>query len=118
MDNLWIKAALVRAIKTIAQTAVATIGSAAILSAVDWRIVVSASLLAGILSILTSVAGLPEVHLAETQIEDADMDDDVTIEELLKVLAETDDDDDDDDDDPEAEDEELEDPEDDEELPQ
>lgn len=118
MDNLWIKAALVRAIKTIAQTAVATIGSAAVLSAVDWRIVVSASLLAGILSILTSVAGLPEVHLAETQIEDADMDDDVTIEELLKVLAETDDDDDDDDDDPEAEDEELEDPEDDEELPQ
>jgi hypothetical protein len=118
MDNLWIKAALVRAIKTIAQTAVATIGSAAVLSAVDWRIVVSASLLAGILSILTSVAGLPEVHLAETQIEDADMDDDVTIEELLKVLAETDDDDDDDDDEPEAEDEELEDPEDDEELPQ
>lgn len=118
MDNLWIKAALVRAIKTIAQTAVATIGSAAVLSAVDWRIVVSASLLAGILSILTSVAGLPEVHLAETQIEDADMDDDVTIEELLEVLAETDDDDDDDDDDPEAEDEELEDPEDDEELPQ
>lgn len=118
MDNLWIKAALVRAIKTIAQTAVATIGSAAVLSAVDWRIVVSASLLAGILSILTSVAGLPEVHLAETQIEDADMDDDVTIEELLKVLAETDDDDDDDDDEPVAEDEELEDPEDDEELPQ
>ena len=114
MDNLWIKAALVRAIKTIAQTAVATIGSAAVLSAVDWRIVISASLLAGILSILTSVAGLPEVHLAETQIEDADTDDDVTIEELLKVLAETDEDDDD----PEAEDEELEDPEDDEELPQ
>lgn|GEM_PF-150795 len=116
MDNLWIKAALVRALKTIAQTAVATIGSAAVLSAVDWRIVVSASLLAGILSILTSVAGLPEVHLTEMQIEDADMDDDVTIEELLKVLAETDDDDDE----PEAvaEDEELEDPEDDEELPQ
>ena len=119
MDNLWIKAALVRAIKTIAQTAVATIGSAAVLSAVDWRIVISASLLAGILSILTSVAGLPEVHLAETQIEDADTDDDVTIEELLKVLSETDDDDDDEDDDePVAEDEELEDPEDDEELPQ
>lgn len=118
MDNLWIKAALVRAIKTIAQTAVATIGTAAVLSAVDWRIVVSASLLAGILSILTSVAGLPEVHLTEMQIEDADTDDDVTIEELLKVLSETDDDDDDDDDEPVAEDEELEDPEDDEELPQ
>lgn len=115
MDNLWIKAALVRALKTIAQTAVATIGSAAVLSAVDWRIVVSASLLAGILSILTSVAGLPEVHLTEMQIEDADVDDDVTIEELLKVLAETDDEDDDE---PVAEDEELEDPEDDEELPQ
>lgn len=120
MDNLWIKAALVRALKTIAQTAVATIGSAAVLSAVDWRIVASASLLAGILSILTSVAGLPEVHLTEMQIEDADTDDDVTIEELLKVLSETDDDDDDDDDKSEvvAEDEELEDPEDDEELPQ
>ena len=57
----WIKAAGVRALKTVAQTAVATIGSAAIISAVDWRVVVSASLLAGLLSILTSVAGLPEV---------------------------------------------------------
>ena len=97
MDNLWIKAALVRAIKTIAQTAVATIGSAAVLSAVDWRIVVSASLLAGILSILTSVAGLPEVHLAETQIEDADTDEDeITLDELLAVLQEDDEDPDDD----------------------
>lgn len=58
----WLKAAAVRAVKTIAQTAVATIGtSAVIISAVDWRVVVSASLLAGILSVLTSVAGLPEV---------------------------------------------------------
>lgn len=57
----WLKAAGVRAIKTIAQTAVATIGTSAILSAVDWKIVISASLLAGILSLLTSVAGLPEV---------------------------------------------------------
>lgn len=58
----WAKAAGIRAIKTCAQTAVATIGSSAILSAVDWKVVVSASVLAGILSILTSVAGLPEVE--------------------------------------------------------
>lgn len=57
----WIKAAGVRAIKTVAQTAVATIGTAAVLGAVDWRLVVSASLLAGVLSLLTSVTGLPEV---------------------------------------------------------
>ena len=57
----WIKAAGVRAVKTVAQTAVATIGTAAVLGAVDWRMVVSASLLAGVLSLLTSVAGLPEV---------------------------------------------------------
>ena len=57
----WLKAAAVRAVKTIAQTAVATIGTSAVLSAVDWRVVVSASLLAGLLSVLTSVAGLPEV---------------------------------------------------------
>ena len=59
--KLWIKAAGVRAIKTVAQTAVATIGTAAVISSVDWRMVVSASLLAGVLSVLTSVAGLPEV---------------------------------------------------------
>lgn len=57
----WIKAALVRCVKTIAQTAIATIGAAAVLSDVNWTVVVSASLLAGLLSILTSVAGLPEV---------------------------------------------------------
>ena len=57
----WLKAAGVRAVKTIAQTAVATIGTSAILSAVDWKVVISASLLAGLLSVLTSVAGLPEV---------------------------------------------------------
>lgn len=57
----WIKAAGVRAVKTVAQTAVATIGTAAVLGAVDWRMVVSASLLAGVLSLLTSVTGLPEV---------------------------------------------------------
>ena len=57
----WSKAAGVRAVKTIAQTAVATIGTSAVLSAVDWKIVISASLLTGLLSLLTSVAGLPEV---------------------------------------------------------
>lgn len=57
----WIKAAGVRAIKTVAQTAVATIGTAAALGNVDWIMVGSASALAGILSLLTSVAGLPEL---------------------------------------------------------
>ena len=57
----WLKAAAVRAVKTVAQTAVATIGTSAVLSAVDWKVVISASFLAGILSLLTSVAGLPEV---------------------------------------------------------
>lgn len=58
----WIKAAGVRAVKTMAQTFIATIGSAAVLAAVDWKVVVSATVLAGILSVATSVAGLPEVE--------------------------------------------------------
>ena len=58
----WLKAAAVRAIKTIAQTAVATIGTSAVLGDVNWIMVASASALAGVLSILTSVAGLPEVE--------------------------------------------------------
>ena len=58
----WFKAAGVRAIKTVAQTAVATIGTSAILSSVDWKVVASASVLSGILSLLTSVAGIPEVE--------------------------------------------------------
>ena len=61
----WIAAAGVRAIKTVCQTAVATIGTTAVMSEVDWRVVVSASLLAGILSLLTSVAGLPELKNEE-----------------------------------------------------
>lgn len=61
----FVKAALIRAIKTICQTAVATIGTAFVISEVNWQVVVSASLLAGILSLLTSVAtGLPEVEYA------------------------------------------------------
>lgn len=60
--KLWMKAAGVRAIKTVAQTAVATIGTSAAMGEVNWVMVGSASALAGILSLLTSVAGLPEVQ--------------------------------------------------------
>lgn len=63
----WIKAAAVRAIKTVAQTAVATIGTSVVFAEVDWVMVVSASLLAGVLSLLTSVAGLPEVDNKVTE---------------------------------------------------
>ena len=58
----WIKAAGVRAVKTMAQTAVAVIGTAAVIAAVDWKVVVSSSIMSGIVSILTSVAGIPEVQ--------------------------------------------------------
>lgn len=69
MENLkskeWWKAAGIRAIKTIAQTAIATIGTGAAIKDVDWIMVASASLLAGILSILTSIAGIPEIDKKE-----------------------------------------------------
>lgn len=61
----WIKAAGVRALKTVAQTAVATIGTSVAMGDVDWIVVGSASLLAGILSLLTSVAGLPELKVGD-----------------------------------------------------
>lgn len=62
MTKKWLKAALVRAVKTVAQTAIATIGTSMVIADVNWVMVASASLLAGVISILTSVAGLPEVE--------------------------------------------------------
>lgn len=61
----WFKCAGIRALKTVAQTAVATIGTSSMLSEVNWKIVISTSLLAGILSIFTSMAGLPEIEKME-----------------------------------------------------
>lgn len=61
MNKKWWRAAGIRAIKTVAQTAIATIGASVLLSDVNWIAVISASVLAGVLSLLTSVAGLPEV---------------------------------------------------------
>lgn len=58
----WTKAAAVRAVKTVAQTAVGVIGASTVVSSVDWKVVVSSAVLAGVVSILTSVAGLPEVE--------------------------------------------------------
>ena len=65
MTKKWLKCAGIRAVKTIAQTAVAMIGTSVVISQVDWVAVVSASVLAGILSMLTSIAGLPEVEMEE-----------------------------------------------------
>ena len=63
MNKKWLKAALVRAVKTVAQTSVATIGTSVVISEVNWAMVLSASVLSGVLSLLTSVAGLPEVDV-------------------------------------------------------
>lgn len=63
----WLKAAGVRALKTVAQTAVATVGTSAVMAEVDWIMVASASALAGILSLLTSIAGLPELNTGEPE---------------------------------------------------
>lgn len=84
MNKTWVKAALVRAVKTMAQTAVSLLGTGAMgILDVDWLAVISASALAGILSILTSIAGLPEVQLEETLYDldnegDEDVDYDIT----------------------------------------
>lgn len=61
----WAKAAAVRAVKTMAQTAVAVIGTASVVSTVDWKLVASSAVVAGVLSVLTSIAGLPEVKTEE-----------------------------------------------------
>lgn len=82
MSRTWARAALIRAVKTVAQTAVATIGTTAAIEQVDWRLVASASVLAGILSVLTSVAGLPEVD-----------DDWIDLDEDLRDYIEEEDDD-------------------------
>jgi len=80
--NNFIKASLIRALRTIAQTAVAMIGTAAVLSDVQWKVVVSASLLSGILSLLTSIAtGLPEVDYAEHIYMSAEEPEDSFVEE-------------------------------------
>ena len=65
--KVWLKAAGIRAIKTVAQTAIAVIGTSALISEVSWTAVISASAVAGILSVLTSIAGLPEVTQAATE---------------------------------------------------
>ena len=65
----WLKAAGIRAIKTVAQTAVATIGTSAVIAEVDWIMVGSASLLAGVLSLLTSLAGIPEECSVDEAVE-------------------------------------------------
>lgn len=65
----WAKSAAVRAVKTMAQAAIGAIGAAATMGAVDWRVVGSTAALAGVLSLLTSVAGIPEVEGAEKEVE-------------------------------------------------
>ena len=67
MNKEWLKAAGIRAHNTVAQTAIATLGTSAALESVNWKIVLSASALAGILSLLTSVAGLPELEQKEDE---------------------------------------------------
>lgn len=86
MTDFW-EAALTRAARTIAQTAIATIGTAAVMSDVDWKVVVSAAILAGILSLLTSVAtGLPEVEdfdeLTDEEVEEAEYEQEIDMGDL------------------------------------
>lgn len=69
INTNWFKAAAVRAVKTFAQTAVATIGTATVMGGVDWLTVISASVLAALLSVLTSLCGLPEVPTTDTDVE-------------------------------------------------
>lgn len=69
MSKLWWKAAAVRALKTTCQSAVSLIPASVMITAVDWKVVIGTSLLAGVVSMLTSVAGLPEVKMAEDFLE-------------------------------------------------
>lgn len=71
-NNVWIRAAGVRAVKTMAQAAIAAIGTSAVISEVNWGIVISSALLSGILSILMSLAGLPEVDTTTKDIKQED----------------------------------------------
>lgn len=66
----WVKSAGIRAVKTMAQSAIGAIGAAVTLGAVDWRIVGSTAVLAGVVSVLTSVAGIPEVSGAEEEVDE------------------------------------------------
>lgn len=89
--NEFIKASLIRAVRTIAQTAVACIGTATVLSSVDWKVVLSASLLSGILSLLTSIAtGLPEVEYSRHIYMSADEPKDSEVEDYGEEAGETD----------------------------
>ena len=83
MRRTWIYSATVRAIKTMAQAAIAMIGTAAVMSDVDWKYVVSAAVLAGILSVLTSLAGLPEVD--DTKVYFRDKGDEIDVEEAKDI---------------------------------
>lgn len=70
--GLWLKAAAIRAVKTMAQAAIAMIGTATVISEIDWKMVISATIVAGILSLLTSLAGLPEVEDTKLYLRESD----------------------------------------------
>jgi predicted MFS family arabinose efflux permease len=84
MDNFvkWAKAAGIRAIRTVAQAALAGIGTAAVIGDVDWRYVLSAAALAGVLSLLTSVAGLPELRGGSADLPEAEVLEGIDVEDL------------------------------------